>query len=138
MCLGQLSREHLENINPIVGQLLRRSLPFPRLNPFDLSIRLDYSLDPAAWRTAHFSRIGFDVTLIHFTKPSTSTSSEAAKYTESDLRPRDRERITIEVQTNSHVEHYLQTNVIGEIIHSKNALIPIAVGPHGDFGSLFC
>jgi hypothetical protein len=38
----------------------------PRLKPFDLSIRLDHSLDPGSWRT-HLSRIGFDVTIIHAT-----------------------------------------------------------------------
>jgi hypothetical protein len=38
----------------------------PHLKPFDLSIRLDHSLDPGSWRT-HLSRICFDVTIIHAT-----------------------------------------------------------------------
>jgi hypothetical protein len=56
-----------------------------RLKPFDLSIRLDHSIDTSAWLT-HLSRIGFDVTLIHSTIPSVCTSSKAAQYTESALR----------------------------------------------------
>lgn len=112
----------------------------PRLKPFDLSIRLDHSLDPAAWRT-HFSRIGFDVTLIHSTKPSISTVSEAATYTESDLRLRDGEKCKFARRTGgtNHLTHRTLSadDVIGEIIESNNAFIPIAVGPHGEFGTLF-
>jgi hypothetical protein len=63
----------------------------PRLKPFDLSIRLDHSLDPGSWRT-HLSRIGFDVTIIHATRPSVCTPSEAAQFTESDLHLRDGEK----------------------------------------------
>jgi hypothetical protein len=58
----------------------------PRLKPFDLSIRLDHSLDTRCWR------IGFDVTLIHSTNNSSSSDSEAAQYNETDLRLRDTER----------------------------------------------
>jgi len=39
----------------------------PRLQPFDLSIRLDHSLDSGHWKTP-YHRIGFDVTVIHSTK----------------------------------------------------------------------
>lgn len=61
----------------------------PRLKPFDLSIRLDHSIDTSAWQT-HSSRIGFDVTLIHSTIPYVCTSSKAAQYTESALRALER------------------------------------------------
>jgi hypothetical protein len=43
----------------------------PRLKPFDLSIRLDHFLQSGVWQ-APYSCIGFDVTLIHSTKPSVS------------------------------------------------------------------
>jgi hypothetical protein len=62
----------------------------PRLQPFDLSIRLDHSLDTGHWKTP-YNRIGFDVTIIHSIKPSSSTTSEAAQYNEMDLRLRDGE-----------------------------------------------
>jgi hypothetical protein len=43
--------------------------------------------------------------------------------------------------TTNHVNvthHTLSADdVIGEIIESNNAFIPIAAGPHGEFGSLF-
>jgi hypothetical protein len=63
----------------------------PRLKPFDLSIRLDHSLDPGSWHT-HLSGIGFDVTIIHATRASVCTPSEGAQFTESDLRLRDGEK----------------------------------------------
>jgi hypothetical protein len=65
------------------------SLPIPRLQPFDLSIRLDHSLDSGHWKTP-YNRIGFDVTIIHSTKQSSSTTSEAAQYNEMDLRKWER------------------------------------------------
>jgi hypothetical protein len=33
-----------------------------------------------------YSRIGFDVTLIHSTKPTPSTDTKAAQYIDTDLR----------------------------------------------------
>jgi hypothetical protein len=115
-----------------------RSLP--RLKPFDLSIRLDHSLDPGSWRT-HLSRIGFDVTIIHATRPSVCSTSEAAQFTESDLRLRDGEKQKFARRnggTNKLTRRTLTPDaVIGEILDSNNAFIPIAVGPHGEFGSLF-
>ena len=112
----------------------------PRLKPFDLSIRLDHSLDNGSWRT-HLSRIGFDVTIIHATRPSISTPSEAATYTESDLRLRDGEKQKFARRnggTNKLTRRTLSADeVIGEIINGNNSFIPIAVGPNGEFGSLF-
>jgi hypothetical protein len=111
-----------------------------RLKPFDLSIRLDHSLDPGSWRT-HLSRIGFDVTIIHATRPSVCTPSEAAQFTESDLRLRDKEKQKFARRnggTNKLTRRTLTADgVIGEIIDSNNSFIPIAVGPNGEFGSLF-
>jgi hypothetical protein len=105
-----------------------------------LSIRLDHSLDPGIWRT-HLSRIGFDVILIHSTKPSVCTPSEAAQYTESDLRLRDGEKQKFARRnggTNKLTRRTLSADaVIGEIIDGNNSFIPIAVGPNGEFGSLF-
>jgi hypothetical protein len=65
----------------------------PRLKPFDLLIRLDHSLDTTrCWQTP-YTRIGFDVTLIHSTNNSSSSTSEAAQYNETDLRLRDGEKM---------------------------------------------
>jgi hypothetical protein len=112
----------------------------PRLKPFDLSIRLDNSLATGAWR-APYSRIGFDVTLIHSTKPPLSSPSEAAQHTESDLRLRDGEKMKFARRTggtNKVTKRTLSADqVIGEIIDGNNCFIPIAVGPYGDLGSLF-
>jgi hypothetical protein len=49
----------------------------PLLKPFDLSIWLDHLLDTRC-RWTPYTRIGFDVTLIHSTNDSSSSASEAA------------------------------------------------------------
>jgi hypothetical protein len=112
----------------------------PRLKPFDLSIRLDHSLDTRCWRTPH-SRIGFDVTLIHSTNDSSSSNSEAAQYNESALRLRDGEKMKFARRTggtNPITNRTLSADeVIGEILDANNVFVPIAVGPFGEFGSLF-
>lgn len=112
----------------------------PRLQPFDLSIRLDHSLDTGAWRVP-FSRIGFDVTLVHSTKLPPITPAEAAQYTISDLLLREGEKgkfARTRGNTNKITKRTLSTDqIIGEIISLNNAFIPIAVGPNGQFGSLF-
>ena len=112
----------------------------PRLQPFDLSIRLDHSLDTGAWKVP-FKRIGFDVVLIHSTKSSSATSLEAAQYTECDLRLRDGERMKFVRRTggtNEITNKSLSADqVIGEIIDDNNTFIPVAIGPFGEIGSLF-
>ena len=112
----------------------------PRLKPFDFSIRLDQSTQINTWRSP-YSRIGFDVTLIHSTNPSHSTPQEAATYNEYDLRLRDGEKkkfMRASGGTN-HVTNITHSpdEVIGEIINSNNVFIPIAIGPFGELGSLF-
>jgi hypothetical protein len=113
----------------------------PRLQPFHLSIRLDHSLDSGQWKTP-YDRIGFDVTIVHSTKPSSSSASEAAKYNEMDLRLRDGERMKFAQPrggTNPITAHTIPPDdVIGKITQSNQAFIPIAVGPFGDCGALFC
>ena len=112
----------------------------PRLQPFDLSIRLDHSLDSNSWRVP-FSRIGFDVVLIHSTNPSSSTHSEAAKYTETDLRLRHGEKMKFaraRGSTNPFTKQSFSADqIIGEIVNNNNSFVPIAIGPHGEIGSLF-
>lgn len=112
----------------------------PRVQPFDLSIRLDHTVDSGAWRVP-YSRVGFDVTIIHSNKQSSSSASEAAKYTESDLRLRDGERskfVRPRGNTNELTKQTLSADqIIGELVDSNNAFIPIAIGPHGEIGSLF-
>jgi hypothetical protein len=112
----------------------------PRLQPFDLSIRLDHSLDSGHWKTP-YHRIGFDVTIIHSTKKSSATPSEAAQYNEYELRLRDGEKMKFARPrggTNPITNKTITPDdVIGEIIQANHAFIPIAVGPFGEFGSLF-
>jgi hypothetical protein len=85
-------------------------------------------------------RIGFDVTLIHSTNPSCSTPSEVAQYNETDLRLRDGEKMKFARRTggtNPITNRTLTADeVIGEILDSNNAFIPIAVGPFGKLGTL--
>jgi hypothetical protein len=106
-----------------------------------LSIRLDHSLDTGHWKTP-CNRIRFNVTIIHSTKPLSSTALEAAKYNEMDLRLRDGERMNFARPrggTNPVTARTVPTDdVIGEIINSNQAFIPIAIGPFGGFRSLFC
>jgi hypothetical protein len=113
----------------------------PCLKPFDLTICLDHSLDAGAWRTP-YTRIGFDVTLIHSNKPSFSTNSEAAQFTEMDLRLQDGDKMKFARRsggTNSLMNHTLSADgVIGEIIDkNNNCYISIAVGPYSELSSLF-
>jgi hypothetical protein len=112
----------------------------PRLKPFDLSIRLDHSLDTRCWRTP-YNRIGFDVTLIHSTNDSSSSNSEAAQYDESALRLGDGEKMKFARRTgctNPITNRTLSADeVIGEMLDANNVFVPIAVGPFGEFGSLF-
>jgi hypothetical protein len=98
-------------------------------------------LDSGQWKTP-YNHIGFDVTIVHSTKPSSSTASEAAKYNEMDLHSREGERMKFarpQGGTNPITDRtILPDDVIGEIIQSNQAFIPIAVGPFGGFRSLFC
>jgi hypothetical protein len=102
----------------------------PRLKPFDLSIRLDHSLDTRCWRTP-YTRIGFDVTLIHSTNDSTSSASGAAQYNKTDSRLRDGEKMKFARRpggTNPITNKTLSADeVIGEILDTNNVFIPIAV-----------
>jgi hypothetical protein len=76
-----------------VEKELHNIVPFlPSLKSFHLFIRLDHSLETGQWRVP-YTRIGFDVTLIHSTNPSCSTPSEVAQYNETDLRLRDGEKM---------------------------------------------
>jgi hypothetical protein len=115
-------------------------LSLPRLQPFDLSIRLDHSLGSGHWKTPYHC-IGFNVTVIHSTKNSSATPSEAAQYNECDLRLRDGEKMKFAHPrggTNPITNRTITPdNVIGEIIQANHAFMPIAVGPFGEFHSLF-
>jgi hypothetical protein len=102
---------------------------------------LDHSLDTGHWKTP-YNCIGFDVTIIHSTKPSSSTTSEAAKYNEMDLHLRDGERMKFARPRGGTNPVTARTvppdDVIGEIINSNQAFIPVAIGSFGGFESLFC
>jgi hypothetical protein len=88
-----------------------------------------------------YTRIRFDVTLIHSTNNSSSSDSEAAQYNETDLRLRDGEKMKFARRTggtNPITNKTLSADeVIGEILDTNSVFIPIAVGPFGEFGSLF-
>jgi hypothetical protein len=87
--------------------------------------------------------LGFDVTLIHSTKdlPSNLPNSETATFNTHELRLREGEKHKFARQlggTNAVSKRTLsEDEVIGEILDSNYAFIPIAVGPFGDIGSLF-
>ena len=87
--------------------------------------------------------MGFDVTLIHSTKdlPSNLPDSETATFNTHELRLREGEKHKFARQsggTNAISKRTLSADeVIGEILDSNYAFIPIAVGPFGDIGSLF-
>jgi hypothetical protein len=97
-------------------------------------------LNSGQWKTP-YTRIGFDVTIVHSTKPSTSTTSEAAKYNKMELRLGDGERMKFvrpRGGTNPITACTIRLDkVIGKIIRFNQVFIPIAVGPFGGFGSLF-
>jgi hypothetical protein len=101
---------------------------------------LDHSLDTRCWRSP-YTRIGFDVTLIHSTNDSSSSSSEAVQYNETDLPLRYGKKMKFARRmggTNPITNKTLLADeVIGEILDTNNVFIPIAVGPFGEFSSLF-
>jgi len=92
------------------------------------------------WRTP-YTRIGFDVTLVHSTNIPSSTDSEAAQYNICDLRLREGEKNKFNRATGGTNKVTKKTltadEVIGEIIDNNNVFIPISVGPFGEFGTLF-
>eukprot|EP00956_Cyclotella_meneghiniana_P035863 scaffold118784_cov60-Cyclotella_meneghiniana.AAC.4 len=116
-------------------------LSLPTLKPFDLSIRLNHLLTQGAWQIP-FGRIGFDVIFIHSNKPAPlDPSLEAASFNESDLRLREGERKKFARTTggtNNVTSKTLSADeVIGEINDANYSFIPIAIGPHGEVGSVF-
>eukprot|EP00581_Thalassiosira_minuscula_P001496 CAMPEP_0183749514 /NCGR_PEP_ID=MMETSP0737-20130205/68324_1 /TAXON_ID=385413 /ORGANISM="Thalassiosira miniscula, Strain CCMP1093" /LENGTH=182 /DNA_ID=CAMNT_0025985271 /DNA_START=640 /DNA_END=1185 /DNA_ORIENTATION=+ len=118
-------------------RLLRR---IPTIRSFDLSLLFDHILDESPWRCA-ISHLGFDV-VCTTSKPSTSKSltTLAARKTELQMRLRKYEKAKFCRQRQSDKETTISLTgdeIIGDIIQSDMALIPIAVAPHGTFGSLF-
>ena len=116
-----------------------RSLP--NLKPFDLSIRLNHLLTQGAWQIP-FARIGFDVVLIHSNKPAPlHPSTETATINETDLRLREGERKKFVRRTGGTNDITAKTlsadEVIGEINDANYSFLPIAIGPHGEIGSIF-
>jgi hypothetical protein len=93
-----------------------------------------------SWQTP-YTRIGFDVILIHSTNNSSSSDSEAAQYNETDVRLREGEKMKFARETggtNPITNKTLSADeVIGEILDTNNVFIPIAVEPFGEFGTLF-
>ena len=118
-----------------LSQLLRR---VPTIRPFDLSIKLDHLLCDSAWRSP-LNRIGFEVYVIS-SNASSSTKSKAAKKKKSEVRLRDaeKEKFCRQGHTDKGSNVTLSGDkIIGEIITSNSALIPITVTEFSPFGSLF-
>jgi hypothetical protein len=128
---GQVEKE----IHNIVRSL-------PTLKPFDVSIRLDHLLSDGAWRTP-FARIGFDITLVHSTKPLSLPPShdETATVNENTLRLRKGESDKFARRTGGTNEVSKRTlsadQVIGEIMEASYSFIPVAIGPFGEIGDIF-
>jgi hypothetical protein len=78
---------------------------------------------------------------IHSTNDSSSSSSEAAQYNKTDLRLRDGEKMKFARRMGGTNPITTKTpsadEVIGEILDTNNVFVPIAVGPFGEFDSLF-
>ena len=107
----------------------------PNLRPFDFCVTCDPLLDETAWRTP-FHQIGFDVTVIS-SKPCVSTDCTAARRKELQLRLREGERMKFQRRGKSDKATKVTLSgdeIIGDIIRSCKALIPIAVSPHGHLG----
>ena len=85
----------------------------------------------------------FDVVFIHSNKPAPiDPSLEAASFSESDLRLREGERKKFARRTggtNNVTSKTLSAadEVVGEINNANYSFIPIAIGPHGEIGSIF-
>jgi len=126
-----------------VWNIIVKSLP--ALKPFDLSIRLDHLLSDKAWCTP-FSRIGFDVHLIHPPRPSSSNQlDESAQHHELDLRLREgekmkfaRSRSRMTGGKNEITKRTLSAHeVTGKIMDANFSFIPIAIGAFGEIGRTF-
>ena len=109
----------------------------PELRPFDLSVKLDHVIGKDRWRTP-LSRLGFDVTVIS-SAVSSSTASQIAQKKESDMRLQDGEqkKFSRNAYTNPDTGVTLTGDeIIGEILDTNSALIPITVTEFGQLGSL--
>jgi len=109
----------------------------PNLRPFDLYVTLDHLISDSPWKTP-LRLLGFDVTVIPSAASSSSTSQSARKH-ESIRRLRDAEQMKLcrDDYTNKSGFTLSGDDIIGDILESKAALIPIAVSEFGQFGPLF-
>ena len=109
----------------------------PNLRPFDLSVQLDHLMNDSPWKTT-LSHLGFDVTVIPSAASSSSASQSARKH-ESIRRLRDAEQMKFcrDDYTNDSGFTLSGDAIIGDILDSHAALIPIAVTEFGQFGPLF-
>ena len=110
----------------------------PTIRPFDLSIKLDHLLTDRAWRSP-LCRLGFDVCVISSNASSSAKSLTACKHTSAlRLRNSEWEKFCRRGHTNKDTKLTMTGNeIIGEILATNIALIPITVTDLGQFGSLF-
>ena len=111
----------------------------PKLRPFDLSVKLDHVIGKDRWRTT-LDRIGFDVTVIS-SAASSSAASQTAQQKDSNTRLCDGERK--KYRRNGYTDKdtgvtLTGDEIIGEILSTNCALVPITVTEFGQLGSLAC
>ena len=111
----------------------------PTLCPFDLSVKLDHLLDDSMWRSP-LNHLGFDVYVIS-SNASSSTKLRTNKKKESEICLRDAERKkfcrrghTTDKGSNTTLSG---DEIIGKILKTNSALIPITVTEFGQFRSFF-
>jgi len=110
----------------------------PTICPFDISIKLDHLLGDSMWRSP-LNRLGFDVYVIS-SNASSNTKLQTNKKTKSEIRLRDAERDKF--CRSGHIDKGSNTTlsgdeIIGKILKTNSALIPITVTEFDQFGSLF-
>ena len=122
-----------------VEKELEQLLPLaPSLRPFDVSVKLDHLLGDQVWRTP-LNRIGFDVYVIS-SNASSSTKSQTNQKKLSKIRLRDgeKEKFYRKGHTEKGTNITLSGDeVVGEVLKTNSALIPVTVMEFGQFGSLF-
>ena len=103
-----------------------------------MAATFDHLVDETAWRTS-LKKLGMDVTLVS-SKPKYTTKTEAAREKEIYLRLRNGEKLKFQRRGKTDKSTMITMTgdqIMGDIIRNNMALLPIAISPHGKFGSIF-
>ncbi len=110
------------------------------IRPFDISIAVDQFLDEGAWRLP-LKMLGFDVTMVKSICTAKSASRAARSKTISahlmDGEKDKFERARGGKTDDGSQSHLTGDQIIGRLIQEKMVLIPIAISPYGQFGTIF-